>query len=484
MHDRRDNRPRCGRNPHLPTFAPLLHPYGSTVHTYGGARGRHLPLPTMVSESRAIFIGNFEYEAKPYSIEELFEKHGRLVRLDMKHGFAFVFMANDREGQMAIDALDGLEFGHRTVRRLKVEWARGDGAVKRREDERRQLARSVPSTTLFVVNFDPFETRSRDLERHFEPYGRIIRLDKKQGHNYAFVQYETIENAKRAVAECDKSRLMGHVITVEYTAQVRSRDSQMARGGPAGPDRFGGSDRGGRGGGYGGGGAGYGGGGAGYGGGDRRGGYGGDRGGYGGDRGGYGGDRGGGGYGYGGGGGDRGRRSPSPYGGRYSGVRRRGSPVYGAGRRSSPPYEMRRERSRERSPKRTRRDYGDRAGSPPLAAADRGGDEPPAAAHVDDRRSGGAGYDRERSPLGARRSPVGDGRAGRSPRSPGRYGGGDVKRELSRSPGRSPLRGSTRSPARSPGRSPARSPGRSPARSPAGNGLRGREPSLSPPRGP
>ncbi|KAK1866217.1 hypothetical protein I4F81_008737 [Pyropia yezoensis] len=190
----------------------------------------------MVSESRAIFIGNFEYEAKPYAIEELFEKYGRLARLDMKHGFAFVFMASDREGQAAIDALDGLEFGNRTVRRLKVEWARGDGAVKRREDERRQLARSVPSTTLFVVNFDPFETRSRDLERHFEPYGRIIRLDKKQGHNYAFVQYETIDSAKRAVAELDKSRLMGHVITVEYTAQVRNRDMQ-ARGGPLGERR-------------------------------------------------------------------------------------------------------------------------------------------------------------------------------------------------------------------------------------------------------
>jgi splicing factor, arginine/serine-rich 4/5/6 len=38
----------------------------------------------------------------------------------------------------------------------------------------------------FVVNFDVERTRERDLERHFEQYGRLRRVQIKR--NYAFVQ--------------------------------------------------------------------------------------------------------------------------------------------------------------------------------------------------------------------------------------------------------------------------------------------------------
>ena len=55
-----------------------------------------------------------------------------------------------------------------------------------------------PSKALFVINFDAENTRTRDLERHFEPYGKIVNVRIRR--NFVFVQYEEHEDATRALA--------------------------------------------------------------------------------------------------------------------------------------------------------------------------------------------------------------------------------------------------------------------------------------------
>ena len=59
-----------------------------------------------------------------------------------------------------------------------------------------------PTTTLFVMNFDPYNTRVRDLERHFEPYGKL--LDVKIRRNFAFIRYELQEEATKALGSTHK----------------------------------------------------------------------------------------------------------------------------------------------------------------------------------------------------------------------------------------------------------------------------------------
>ncbi|KAK9832133.1 hypothetical protein WJX74_000259 [Apatococcus lobatus] len=163
---------------------------------------------------RPVFCGNFEYGATPREIERLFDRYGVIDRIDMKTGFAFVYMKDDRDAEDAIRALDRREFGYRR-RRLRVEWAKGDGDVKRREDLRRRQTK--PTTTLFVVNFDVENTVERDLERHFEQFGKLTRVQIKR--NYAFIQYDDVEAATAAVDSCHLSRLSGRTISVEYVAR-------------------------------------------------------------------------------------------------------------------------------------------------------------------------------------------------------------------------------------------------------------------------
>eukprot|EP00249_Psilotum_nudum_P011858 c23428_g1_i1 orf=359-934(+) len=123
-------------------------------------------------------------------------------------------MEDERDAEDAIRALDNVEFG-RQRRRLRVEWAKqGDGAIRRREDVRRSITEQRPTKTLFVVNFDPMLTRTQDLEKHFAPYGKLERVRIRK--NFAFVQYETQEEATKALECTNMSKLMDRVITVEY----------------------------------------------------------------------------------------------------------------------------------------------------------------------------------------------------------------------------------------------------------------------------
>lgn len=70
-------------------------------------------------------------------------------------------------------------------------------SVRRPGSTRRPSSNTRPSKTLFVINFDPYHTRTRDIERHFEPYGKIVSVRIRR--NFAFVQYEAQEDASRAL---------------------------------------------------------------------------------------------------------------------------------------------------------------------------------------------------------------------------------------------------------------------------------------------
>ena len=172
---------------------------------------------------RPIFCGNFEYDARQSELERLFKRYGKVDRVDMKSGFAFIYMEDDRDAEAAIRALDRIEFG-RKGRRLRVEWTKHERGVRRPASSRRS-ANGRPSKTLFVINFDTYHTRTRDLERHFEPYGKITSVRIRR--NFAFVQYESEDDASRALEATNMSKLLDRVISVEFAV----KDDDDRRGG-------------------------------------------------------------------------------------------------------------------------------------------------------------------------------------------------------------------------------------------------------------
>ncbi|KAK4431533.1 Serine/arginine-rich splicing factor RS41 [Sesamum alatum] len=179
---------------------------------------------------RPIFCGNFEYDARQSDLERLFRRYGKVDRVDMKSGFAFVYMEDERDAEDAIRALDRMEFG-RKGRRLRVEWTKQERSSRRPESSRKSSSNLRPSKTLFVINFDPYHTRTRDLERHFDPYGKILNVRIRR--NFAFIQYESQEDATKALDATNMSKLLDRVITVEYAI----KDDDERRNGYS-PDRI------------------------------------------------------------------------------------------------------------------------------------------------------------------------------------------------------------------------------------------------------
>lgn len=72
-----------------------------------------------------------------------------------------------------------------------------DRSAGRKGSSRRSPTGARPTKTLFVINFDPINTRIRDLERHFDKYGRVSNVRIKK--NFAFVQFEVQEDATKAL---------------------------------------------------------------------------------------------------------------------------------------------------------------------------------------------------------------------------------------------------------------------------------------------
>ncbi|XP_057531779.1 serine/arginine-rich splicing factor RS40-like isoform X2 [Amaranthus tricolor] len=160
-------------------------------------------------------------------------------------GFAFVYMEDERDAEDAVRRLDRVEFG-RKGRRLRVEWTKQEHDTRKAGGSRKPAANDRPSKTLFVINFDPLYTKSKDLERHFDPYGKITNIRIRR--NFAFIQFETLQDATRALEATNMSKLMDRVITVEYAIRDddrnnghsparRGRDRERERGRDLSPER-------------------------------------------------------------------------------------------------------------------------------------------------------------------------------------------------------------------------------------------------------
>ncbi|XP_027907518.1 serine/arginine-rich splicing factor RS31 isoform X2 [Vigna unguiculata] len=148
-------------------------------------------------------------------------------------GFAFVYYEDERDAEEAIRALDNVPFGHEK-RRLSVEWARGERGRHRDGSKANQR----PTKTLFVINFDPIRTRVRDIEKHFEPYGNVLHVRIRR--NFAFVQFETQEDATKALECTNMSKILDRVVSVEYALRddgERGDNYDSPRRGGGGYDR-------------------------------------------------------------------------------------------------------------------------------------------------------------------------------------------------------------------------------------------------------
>jgi RNA recognition motif-containing protein len=90
-----------------------------------------------------IFVGNLSFNTSEEELRQLFEPYGQVDRVSIltdretgrSRGFGFVEMGNSEEGEKAIAALNGSDFGGRAINvneaRPKAERASGERGGRR-----------------------------------------------------------------------------------------------------------------------------------------------------------------------------------------------------------------------------------------------------------------------------------------------------------------------------------------------------------------
>ncbi|KAG7575154.1 RNA-binding domain superfamily [Arabidopsis suecica] len=141
-------------------------------------------------------------------------------------GYAFVYFEDERDAEDAIRGTDNTTFGYER-RKLSVEWAKGERGKPR---DGKAASNQRPTKTLFVINFDPIRTRERDMERHFEPYGKVLNVRIRR--NFAFVQFATQEDATKALDCTHNSKILDRVVSVEYALREDGEREDRYAGSP------------------------------------------------------------------------------------------------------------------------------------------------------------------------------------------------------------------------------------------------------------
>jgi RNA recognition motif-containing protein len=169
-----------------------------------------------------LFISNVPYEADLQGIEAMFAYHGEVADCHWINdhdtgkfrGFGFIVFENDSDAQAAIEALDGVVLGGRT---LQVKVAVDRQARQPREvDPARQLS-GLPGT--IYVGHIPEGTTEDDLRRFFGEFGRVVEIQILRHGGAAFVRFPHEEIATRVMLATNRAEFNGCPLRVEASHQ-------------------------------------------------------------------------------------------------------------------------------------------------------------------------------------------------------------------------------------------------------------------------
>lgn len=137
--------------------------------------------------TRTLFAGNLELNITDEEMKRIFGRYGELVDIDIKrpppgtgNAYAFIRFANLDQAALAKRELSGQYIG-------KFQCKIGYGKVN-------------ATTKVWVGGLGGWTSLSM-LEREFDRFGAIQKIDYKLGGDEAFIQYESIDAAQAAVNE-------------------------------------------------------------------------------------------------------------------------------------------------------------------------------------------------------------------------------------------------------------------------------------------
>ncbi|KAK7604738.1 hypothetical protein V9T40_005924 [Parthenolecanium corni] len=179
----------------------------------------HIPPEEDVLATRTLFAGNLEIGTSKEDLRRIFAPYGDIEDIDVKrpiggHGtaYAFVRFKNLDMAHKAKVELSGKFFGKF---QLKIGYGK-----------------ATPTTRIWVGGLGPWTSASQ-LEREFDRFGAIKKVDYDKDENCAYIQYDSIDAATSAVKEMRGFPLGEHKLRVDFAdvggSSPRSDDERRSR---------------------------------------------------------------------------------------------------------------------------------------------------------------------------------------------------------------------------------------------------------------
>jgi len=147
----------------------------------------HIPPEDDDKATRTLFVGNLEVTISDQDLKRIFEKYGSVEDIDVKrpppgqgNAYAFIKFLN-------------LDMAHR----CKVEMS---GQYIGKFQCKIGYGKCTPTTRIWVGGLGTWTSLST-LEREFDRFGAIRKIDFVKGDNHAYIQYDSIDAAQAACQE-------------------------------------------------------------------------------------------------------------------------------------------------------------------------------------------------------------------------------------------------------------------------------------------
>lgn len=147
----------------------------------------HVPPEEDDKATRTLFVGNLEVTISEAELRRIFERYGIVEDIDVKrpapglgNAYAFIKFLN-------------LDMAHRG----KVEMS---GQYIGKFQCKIGYGKATPTTRIWVGGLGPWTSLSH-LEREFDRFGAIRKIDFVKGENHAYIQYDSIDAAQAACQE-------------------------------------------------------------------------------------------------------------------------------------------------------------------------------------------------------------------------------------------------------------------------------------------
>lgn len=152
--------------------------------------------------TRTLFVGNLETSISRQDVRREFERYGLVEDVDIKRPlrnqgstYAFVKFIDLDVATKAKHAMQGCFVGRN---RVKIGYGK-----------------SMPTTRLWVGGLGSW-TSLPEVEREFDRFGAIRRIDHNKGDNHAFILYDSLDAASVAAREMRGFQLNGRRLKIDF----------------------------------------------------------------------------------------------------------------------------------------------------------------------------------------------------------------------------------------------------------------------------